>query len=87
MNLILLFLFLTSLFSQELNCPTENFTLNRSIYSPGDTLSIDDQNMLFSVCNGANNYSTGDSFSFSDLNGNLNGGDYKISIISMNATW
>jgi len=43
--------------------------------------------MLFSVCNGANNYSTGDSFSFSDLNGDLNGGDYKISIISMNATW
>jgi len=87
MNLIFLFLFLTSLFSQELNCPTENFALNRSIYSPGDTLSIDDQNMLFPICNGANNYSTGDSFSFSDLNGNLNGGDYKISIISMNATW
>ena len=79
--------FFTSLFSQELNCPTESFTSNRSIYSPGDTLSIDDQNMLFPVCNGANNYSTGDSFSFSDLNGNLNGGDYKISIISMNATW
>ena len=87
MNLILLFLFLTSLFSQELNCPTENFALNRSIYSPGDTLSIDDQNRLFPICNGANNYSTGDSLSFSDLNGNFNGGDYKISIISMNATW
>jgi len=60
---------------------------NRSIYSVGDTLSIEDQNILFPVCNGSDNYSTGDSFSFSDLNGDLNGGDYKITIISMNATW
>jgi hypothetical protein len=28
-----------------------------------------------------------DLFSFSDINGDTNGGDYKISIISMNATW
>ena len=80
MYLILLFLFLSFLFSQELNCPTENFALNRSLYNPGDTLSIDDQNMLFPICNGANNYSTGDSFSFSDQIG-------KITLISMNATW
>ena len=86
MSLILSFLFITFLFSQEV-CPIENLANSRSIYSPGDTLSIDDQNMLFPVCNGANDYSTGDSFSFSDLNGNLNGGDYKITIISMNATW
>tara|TARA_Y100000768_G_scaffold165054_1_gene123538 strand:+ start:749 stop:913 length:165 start_codon:yes stop_codon:yes gene_type:complete len=53
----------------------------------GDTLSIEDQNMLFPVCNGSGSYSTGDSFSFSDLNGDLNGGDHKLTIISMNATW
>tara|TARA_X000001036_G_C20429034_1_gene704372 strand:- start:117 stop:281 length:165 start_codon:yes stop_codon:yes gene_type:complete len=53
----------------------------------GDTLSIEDQNILFPVCNGSGNYSTGDSFSFSDLNGSLNGGDHKLTIISMNATW
>ena len=87
MTLIFSFLFVTSLFSQELNCLADDSILNRSIYNPGDTLSIDDQNMLFPVCNGANNYLTDDSFSFSDLNGNLNGGDYKITIISMNATW
>tara|TARA_B100000959_G_scaffold244864_1_gene269103 strand:+ start:157 stop:420 length:264 start_codon:yes stop_codon:yes gene_type:complete len=75
------------LFSQETDCLTESFTINRSIYSIGDTLSIDDQSILFPVCNGNDDYSTGNSFSFSDLNGDLNGGDYKITIISMNATW
>ena len=87
MKFIFSLLFITSLFSQEINCPTENSLMNRSIYSIGDTLSIEDQNILFPVCNGADDYSTGDSFSFSDLNGDLNGGEYKITVISMNATW
>jgi len=69
-------------------CLTENnIDLNRSLYNVGDTLSEEDQNMLFPVCSGSGNYLTGDNFSFSDLNGNQNGGDYKITIISMNATW
>tara|TARA_B100000029_G_scaffold15449_1_gene15908 strand:- start:1017 stop:1280 length:264 start_codon:yes stop_codon:yes gene_type:complete len=86
--LIILFIivFIFPLFSQE-NCPVENSTNHRSIYSVGETLSEEDQNVEFSVCNGSGDYSTGDSFSFSDLNGDLNGGDYKITIISMNATW
>ena len=87
MKFIFSLLFITSLFSQEINCPTENSLMNRSVYSIGDTLSIEDQNILFPVCNGADDYSTGDSFSFSDLNGDLNGGEYKITVISMNATW
>ena len=81
---ILLF---TPLLSEISNCPVENLITNRSIYDIGDTLSNEDQNVLFPVCNGAGNYVTGDNFSFSDLNGNQNGGDYKITIISMNATW
>ena len=81
MNLFIsLLLLITSLFSQETNCLIENSISNRSLYNIGDTLSIDDQNMLFPVCNGSGDYSTGDSFSFSDLNG-------KITLISMNATW
>ena len=76
-SLLLLF---TSLLSQDLNCLNENFINNRSIYSIGDTLSIEDQNMQYPVCNGSGNYSTGNSFSFSDLSG-------KITLISMNATW
>ena len=81
MNYIFLLLLLfTPILSQDLNCLNENFINNRSIYSIGDTLSIEDQNMQYPVCNGSGNYSTGDSFSFSDLSG-------KITLISMNATW
>tara|TARA_B100000470_G_scaffold14767_1_gene10108 strand:- start:74 stop:337 length:264 start_codon:yes stop_codon:yes gene_type:complete len=82
------FIFLAScLFTQSTYCPNENQISNRSIYDIGDTLSVDDQSMLFPVCNGSGDYSTGDSFSFSDLNGDLNEGEYKITLISMNATW
>ena len=86
MRLLLFILLTSSLFSQPF-CPIDNQIMNRSLYSIGDTLSIEDQNMLFPVCNGSGNYSTGDSSSFSDLDGDLNGGDYKITLISMNATW
>tara|TARA_B100000579_G_C22759752_1_gene818351 strand:+ start:89 stop:340 length:252 start_codon:yes stop_codon:yes gene_type:complete len=71
----------------------DNFCLNpfisdsRSTYNIGDTLSLEDQNRLYPICNGSGNYQTGDNFSFSDLNGDLNGGDYKLTLISMNATW
>jgi len=75
------------LLSQQNSCFTEDINHSRSIYSIGDTLSVEDQNFLYPVCNGSDNYTTGDSFSFSDLNGNTNGGDYKVSLISMNATW
>ena len=79
MALIFLLLLIFPLYAVEY-CPVDNLTNNRSIYSIGDTLSIEDQNMLFPVCNGSGNYSTGDSFSFSNLSG-------KITLISMNATW
>ena len=86
MRLLLFILLTSSLFPQSF-CPIDNQIMNRSLYSIGDTISIEDQNILFPVCNGSGNYSTGDSFSFSDLDGDLNGGDYKITLISMNATW
>ena len=87
MRFVLLILSGSYLFSQSTYCPTGNPFDSRSIYNVGDTLSIEDQNILFPVCNGSGDYLTGDSFSFSDLNGDLNGGDYKLTIISMNATW
>ena len=59
----------------------------RTEYEIGDTLSIEDQNAIYPVCNGSGEYETGDLFSFADMNGNLNGGNYKITLISMNATW
>ena len=78
MKFVILLLF-TFLFSEQEICQSED-SIDRSIYSIGDTLSIADQNLLFPVCNGSDNYSTGDSFSFSNLNG-------KITLVSMNATW
>ena len=82
-NLILI----SQIFSQQPYCNNDNILNHRSEYSIGDTLSIIDQNTLFPVCNGSGVYNAGDSFSFLDLNGDLNGGDYKITLISMNATW
>ena len=79
-------IFFTILISQTQNCISEKSIFERSIYEIGDTLSIEDQNVLFPVCNGSGNYQTGDNFSFADFNGNIND-EYKISIISMNATW
>ena len=85
--MIFFFTILLSILICDSYCPTDNMFSNRSLYNIGDMLSEEDQNILFPVCNGSGNYSTGDSFSFSDLDGDLNDEDYKITIISMNATW
>ena len=87
MKYIVSIFFISTLISQSLYCPTQNQISNRSIYSIGDTLSIEDQNYLFPICNGIEDYYEGENFSLADLNGNINGGDYKITLISMNATW
>ena len=63
------------------------FTDDMAIYSIGDTLSYEDQNIEYNVCHSDENYAIGDVFSFSDYNGDINGGSYKVSLISMNATW
>jgi len=76
-------------FSQSENCVTSDSQRmdSRSIYSIGDTLSVEDQSTIYDVCNGNDYYQADDPFSFVDLNGAHNGGDYKITLISMNATW
>ena len=88
MNFAILLL-VSILFSESENCIAldNQFTHSRSIYSIGDTLSLEDQTTSYDVCNGSGNYQTGDLFSFVDLNGAQNGGNYKITLISMNATW
>ena len=53
-------------------------------YDIGETMSIEDQNQEFDICYGQYPSET---FKFSDLNGSLNGGDYKITLVRMNATW
>ena len=88
MNFAIL-LFVSMIFSESEYCiALDNQSINsRTIYSIGDTLSFEDQTTSYDVCNGSGNYQTGDSFSFVDLNGTQNDGDYKITLISMNATW
>ena len=89
-RLLYLVLFISTSFPNSDNSCVLNDSIHyqsRTEYSIGDTLTLEDQNALYSVCNGSNEYETGDSFSFADLNGDLNGGDYKITLISMNATW
>ena len=77
MKLYIYFIFLASIILPN----------NRSIYSIGDTISYYDQNLEFNVCHSGQNYQVGESFSLSDYNGNVNGGNYKVFLISMNATW
>ena len=56
-------------------------------YDIGDTLSIEDQQRPYNVCNSDNNYQVGETFTFNDFNGYENDGNFNIIIISMNATW
>ena len=69
--------------------PSDNpsvFT-SRAYYDIGDTLSIEDQQRPYNVCNSDNNYLVGETFTFNDFNGYENDGNFNIIIISMNATW
>ena len=50
-------------------------------------MSLNDQSLEFNVCHSDGNYELGENFSMSDLNGLTNGGEYKVTLISMNATW
>jgi len=80
-----LILFVTSIFSQNNFCegPRNNY---RATYSIGDTLSLEDQYRPYAICFSAENIEQ-DTFRFADFNGGLNGGDYKITLVSMNASW
>ena len=71
------FLFIFSLIS---------FTFAQS-YCAGDQISVADQNTNFEVCYASGDYQVGDNWSFSDYNGDLNGGNYFITFVDMAATW
>ena len=53
-------------------------------YEIGSIMSIEDQNQEFDICYGDYQNET---FKFSDFNGALNGGNYKVILVRMNATW
>jgi len=61
-----------------------------SSYSVGQTVSISDQQLTKEVCYASDfdsGYNVGDDFSLADLNGDLNGGTYKVMFFDMSATW
>ncbi len=53
-------------------------------YQIGEILSENDQNTVFDVCYGDYPESQ---FSFADLNGAVNGGNYYVTVVEMSATW
>tara|TARA_B100000676_G_scaffold270152_1_gene286636 strand:- start:62 stop:289 length:228 start_codon:yes stop_codon:yes gene_type:complete len=56
-------------------------------YCAGEQINTTDQNTNFEVCYASGDYQVGDNWSLSDLNGDLNGGNYHITFVDMAATW
>ena len=53
-------------------------------YEIGDVILFDDQNIEYDVCSG--DYSS-DKLKLSDFNGSLNGGQYMVTSLLIQATW
>ena len=86
MKQAILFLFFANTILSS-SCLLDISNNSRSYYSIGDTLSIEDLAYDYPICNGSDGFELGDSFNFSYLDGDSNGGNYKVTLISMNATW
>ena len=55
-----------------------------SNYGIGDTMTIADQYFEYDICYGEYPEEV---FKFADINGSTNGGDYKVAVIGISATW
>jgi len=53
-------------------------------YEIGDTMTVADQYFEYDVCYGEYPEEV---FKFADINGSINGGDYKVAVIGLSATW
>ena len=83
-KMLIIVLFSINLFSIVFGqCLQKNNFSTRS-YEIGEIVSIEHQLMEFDVCYG--NYEQG-VFKIADFNHNLNGGNYQVSMIRINATW
>jgi len=59
-----------------------------STYNVGDQISLGHQNAQYDICYGANLDLNGDGvFQLAELNGNLNGGNYFVTVIKMSTSW
>ena len=57
-------------------------------YSEGQTVNLGHQNQEFEICYASNLDSNGDGvFQLAELNGDLNGGHYYVTVIEMSASW
>jgi len=56
-----------------------------SAYNVGDQISLEHQNGLFGYCYPETQ--AGNSFSFAQHNGDLNGGNYQVMMIEVSASW
>jgi len=59
-----------------------------STYNVGDQISLGHQNDEYDICYGTNLDINGDGvFQLSELNGNLNGGNYYVTVLKMSTSW
>ena len=59
-----------------------------STYNVGDQISLAHQNAEHDICYGSEFDLNGDGvFQFSELNGDLNGGNYYVSLLKMSTSW
>ena len=57
-------------------------------YSEGQTVNLGHQNQEFEICYASNLDPNGDGvFQLAELNGDLNGGHYYVTVIEMSASW
>ena len=54
------------------------------VYEIGNTMTVADQYFEYDVCYGEY---TEEVFKFADINDSINGGDYKVAVIGLSATW
>ena len=57
-------------------------------YEVGESVSISHQNMQFDICFGSDLDPNNDAvFTFSEYNGDMNGGQYYVILLEMGASW
>ncbi len=85
LTIYILVLLICFAFPQSNQCKAlDQISNNRTHYLVGETISIEDQQMEHDVCYGEY---PNDTFRFADVNGDLNGGDYKVIMARLNASW
>ena len=62
-------------------------SLTFATYNVGEIVNIDDQNIEVNTCYEGNGYSVNDPWKLANFNGEVNGGDYYVTLLVMEASW